>query len=288
MKRVIYTIILLTSFIFLGLLYGCNPPAGEQFSMNNLYPWCIVAFDSLERSPAERIQMLNEFGFRKYAYDWRDKHLDEMLSEIRLAEESSIEIIGVWLWINAKRDSLHQLSPANTKLFEIIEESGLKTSFWLSFNNNYFEGLSQEESILKGVTMVDFIASKAQSIGCNVALYNHSGWFGNPYNQIEIIKLLPQHKLKMVYNFHHAHEQIDVFSQLVDDFSPYLAAVNLNGMREGGPKIMTIGEGDHERNMIEILLENGYQGPWGILGHVENKDVRKVLEQNLSGLESLY
>ena len=46
--------------------------------MDNLYPWCIVAFDSLERSQSERINMLNELGFSKYAYDWRDEHLDDM------------------------------------------------------------------------------------------------------------------------------------------------------------------------------------------------------------------
>ncbi|GAH59456.1 unnamed protein product [marine sediment metagenome] len=157
----------------------------------------------------------------------------------------------------------------------------------MSFNNNYFEGLSQEKSVQKGAAMVDYISLYAKSIGCDVALYNHSGWFGNPYNQIEIIKLLPQHNLQVVYNFHHSHKYIDDFSQLARDISPYLTAVNLNGVSDGGPKIMTIGEGENEKLMIEILLENGYKGPWGILGHVEDKDVKNVLERNLLGLESL-
>jgi len=67
----------------------------------------------------------------------------------------------------------------------------------------------------------------------------------------------------------------------------HLAAVNLNGMRKEGPKILTIGEGDYEKNMIKLLLDAGFKGPWGVMGHIENEDVKKVLERNIAGLKSL-
>ena len=57
--------------------------------------------------------MLKELGFIKYAYDWRDNNLDEIETELKLAIENDIEIISVWFWLNAKRDSLHKLSASN-------------------------------------------------------------------------------------------------------------------------------------------------------------------------------
>jgi hypothetical protein len=256
--------------------------------MDNLYPWCIVAYDSLERSPDVRIQMMKEMGFTKYAYDWRDRHLDDVEEELRLAVDNEIEVISVWLWLNAKRDSLGKLSPANTRIFKILEKSKLETTIWMSFSNNYFKDLTQEESMKLAIEMVDFVAVKASKINCGIALYNHKGWFGNPYNQIEIIKALPHHDLSMVYNFHHAQDYMIEFPDIVKTIKPYLSAVNLNGMLyENSPKILPIGAGDAEADMINLLIDEGFNGPWGILGHVEGVDVKRILEQNIKGLHSL-
>jgi len=274
--------------IILALMYSCKNKNESHSNMDNLYPWCIVAFDSLERSPTERIKMIKELGFEKYAYDWRDKHLDDMKSEITLATENNIEIISVWLWLNAKRDSLENLSTSNEKVLEIIESLNLETTLWVSFSSNFFEDLTQEESIKLATEMIKFIYTKAHKINCKIALYNHKGWFGNPNNQVEIIKSLPEYDLSMVYNFHHAHDYLDEFPQIVKKIKPYLSSVNLNGMKTEDSKILPLGVGDHEKKMIQTLIDEGYSGTWGILGHVENEDVEKVLKQNLTGLESLH
>ena len=270
------------------VISSCFNNYENDFSTSNLYPWCIVAYDSLERSPMERITLLNDLGFQKYAYDWRERHLEQTLTELKLAAENDIEVIAVWLWLNAKRDSINTLSSSNKEFLKIIEQSGLKTTFWLSFNNNFFDGLSHEKALKKGIELVNFIALKADSIDCKVALYNHSGWFGNPYNQLEIIERLPQHELKVVYNFHHAHQNVEDFHQLAKDISPYLVAVNLNGMTGEGPKILEIGMGEHEQYMIELLQKNGFHGPWGILGHISDKDVKVILQDNIQGLNAIF
>lgn len=255
--------------------------------MNNIYPWCVVAFDSLDRSPAERIKMIKELGFNKYAYDWEVDDLDEMEDELNMAKENNLDIVSVWFWLNAKRDSIGKLSAQNERVLEILKKSGLKTTLWISFNNNFFTGLSQEESINICSEMIKFIYKKAENIGCNIELYNHGGWFGNVNNQISIIEILPKYNLKIVYNYHHGHQDIENFSELVTRISPHLSSVNLNGMRKDGPKILPIGEGDSEKQMIELLLAEGFYGPWGILGHVKNDDVKLVLERNIRGLKSI-
>ena len=54
-----------------------------------------------------------------------------------------------------------------------------------------------------------------------------------------------------------------------------------------GPKIITLGEGDRELEMLRAVQASGYRGPIGILGHTEGEDIRIVLERNLKGLETL-
>ena len=63
--------------------------------------------------------------------------------------------------------------------------------------------------------------------------------------------------------------------------------VNLNGMKKEGPKILPIGAGDRELEMMQVLQKSGYRGRIGILGHVEDADVEQILLQNLHGLQAL-
>lgn len=258
---------------------------GRIIDLENIYAWCIVPYDSLERSPEERIKMLKELGITKYAYDWRNEHLPYMAEELRLAKNNDIDVIAVWLWIDDKWNSLEGLNESNEKVFSVVEEVGYKGQIWVSFNANFFENLSDADAVEKGANMISSLSKRAAALGCKVALYNHGDWFGEPENQIKIIEALPNEDLGLIYNFHHAHEQIETFSELVTTMLPYLWSVNLNGMRKEGPKILTIGEGDYEKEMIDILLKKGYEGDFGILGHVEEGNVEIILKANLNGLK---
>lgn len=260
---------------------------GQIIDIENIYAWCIVPYDSLERSPEERINMLKGLGIKKYAYDWREKHLSSMAEELRLAKRNGIDVNAIWLWIDVNSDTIDGLSSSNKKVFNIIEEVGYKGQLWVGINDNFLENLSDVESVKKGAEMIAFLSKKANALDCKVALYNHGGWFGEPKNQIKIINALPNEELGIVYNFHHAHEQIEVFPELVTMMLPFLWNVNLNGLRKEGPKILTIGEGDYEKEMIALLLEKGYKGDFGILGHVEDADVQIILKANLNGLKKL-
>ena len=279
--------IVLVCLIFVSCQTTTKKQVSERISTDELFPWCIVAYDSVERTPEQRITMLKEFGFTKYAYDWRDKHLDDTKKELKLAVDNDIEVLSVWLWLNAKRDSIHKLSPANNRLFNAVEELDLKTTFWVSMSNNFFEELTDEESLKYAVQMIDAVNEKASAIGCKVALYNHTGWFGDIYNEIAIINTLPEANLSMVYNFHHGRQDMDSFDSISVAMQPYLSAVNLNGMTENGEKIMPIGSGDREKEMISQLQKNGFDGPWGILGHVENVDVKGIIAKNIEGLKEI-
>jgi sugar phosphate isomerase/epimerase len=92
----------------------------------------------------------------------------------------------------------------------------------------------------------------------------------------------------IVYNFHHGHAHMQDFAEVMKLLKPYLLCLNLNGMNEDAkPKILPIGKGQHEKAMIKAVIESGYKGPIGILGHIITEDVRVSLENNLNGLERL-
>ncbi|HEX6225951.1 MAG TPA: TIM barrel protein, partial [Chryseolinea sp.] len=197
----------------------------------------------------------------------------------------NIKLAAVWLWIDT--DSSEIFDRDNKKLLEMIRQNNVKTDLWLGFSNKHFEGLSDEEKLEKAVASVSFIRGRARELGCTISLYNHGDWFGEPENQLRIIEKIGTKDIGIVYNFHHAHLQIKEFPGLVKKMLPYLNTVNLNGMKVEGPKILTIGAGTEEIDMLKVLKQSGYTGALGILCHIETEDAKIVLERNLRGLQSL-
>jgi sugar phosphate isomerase/epimerase len=260
------------------------PEPGAVLAMEDLLAWCIVPFDNQNRTPEERVRMLEDLGFTRYAYDWRTEHLDDTARELRLAEERGIEMTAVWLWIDGEGDRPGHLREDNERVLAAVAEVGISTQLWLGFNANFFEGLSDGERVTRGAEMVAYLSDRAAETGSRVALYNHGDWFGEPENQVRIIEALPDRDVGIVYNFHHGHEQIDRFDALVDLIRPHLWVVNLNGMRPEGPKILPFGTGAHEKEMLQLVLDAGFIGPFGVLGHVDDADVKVILEGNLKGL----
>ena len=56
--------------------------ADSSFDRDKLVAWCIVPFDAKQRGPAARVEMLNQLGLKRVAYDWRAKHVAEFEEEV--------------------------------------------------------------------------------------------------------------------------------------------------------------------------------------------------------------
>jgi hypothetical protein len=63
--------------------------------------------------------------------------------------------------------------------------------------------------------------------------------------------------------------------------------VNLNGMvpngEKTGQKIVPIGFGERDQDVLRLLAQSKYTGPIGILGHTQD-DAADRLQDNLDGL----
>ena len=278
---------LLILCLFSGTSFAQSQPGNPGlFDHDNLLAWCIVPYDDLQRTPSERMEMLQELGLRHYAYDWRQKHLDSFAEEIQAARRANVDISAVWIWID-QRSSSEQLSEDNQSILNTMKEQDLRTQLWVGFSGNFFDEMDGKTSQQTAEGIIAKLAEEAGNQATKIGLYNHGGWLGEPDNQINLIKSMQNPKLGIVYNFHHAHHQIDQLPQLLDKMNPYLLAVNLNGMNAEGPKLLPIGQGREEARMIRQLQASDYRGPIGILGHVEDEDVKLVLERNMEGLDQI-
>ncbi len=279
------------TFFLLFLLPGC--PVGiasaQQhagvFSKDNLVAWCIVPFDAKQRGPEERAKMLRDLGITKLAYDWREQHIPTFDDELKALSRYGIGLEAFWMM--SGQGAEHH--PHIRSVFDFLERNKVKTQIWLMMTEwPGFDKLSQKEKVAGMGSEIRYIAEKAGKLGCKVALYNHGGWFGEPENQLEIIRYLDLGNLGIVYNFHHARQHYDRFPEFFPKIQPHLFCLNIAGLKEGvTDRFFRTGQGNLEKEMIRLVWKSGYNGPVGIIHHDEQEDAEKGLRDEMSGLQKI-
>ena len=129
----------LPTFLLLVVFVACNNKVEELIKIDEVAPWCILGFDAMERTPEQRISMIKEMGLSKYGFNKGKGDLTTMIEEFNLASENEIEISSIFLWLNAKRDSIGKLSPANQELLNNLKKVDQKPVIWLSFSENFLK-----------------------------------------------------------------------------------------------------------------------------------------------------
>jgi hypothetical protein len=256
------------------------------FESNNLVAWCIVPYDACNRNAKQRAAMLNRLGITKIAWDWRKEHLSSASHEFEEMVKEGIDIVGVWMWIDV--DSLPHLSAEIEQLVQDVIHSTVPSRLWIGFAADIYEGFTQESDRLTIVCeILKSIDKRIQGSMVSMALYNHGGWLGLPDTMLSIIELSGLQNLGIVYNLHHAHNQIQDLEQNLKRMMPFLVSITMNGMDLEGPQIMDIGSGSLDSWILKTIMTSGYKGFIGLLGHTEDEDVEKVLKRNLKGLNRL-
>lgn len=266
--------------LWLALLFGVPVHAETPPNLrdDNLITWCIVPFDGKNRGPAERAVMIKRLGLRRVAYDWRKEHVPTFEEEILQYRKHGIESFAFW--------GTHEGA------FELFKKYDLHPQIWQTLRSP--AGDRQEDRVeAAGRRMMPLVA-RTRQLGCKLGLYNHGGWGGEPENLVAVCKFLRDHHdaahVGIVYNLHHGHGHVDDFAEVLAQMKPYLLCLNLNGMRtKDDPKhekILPLGAGDHDRKIMKIIRDSGYDGPVGIIGHTQD-DVELRLLDNLDGLHWL-
>ena len=266
---------------------GAEAPSA-LFARENLIAWCIVPFDSKQRGPEERAAMLKRLGFRHFAYDWRAKDIPTFDAEVEALRKEGVGLDAFWVAPGV-------LNRESRIILDVLGRHGVKATLWVLLDQGpgRAEGAEQLRRVAASRDALNPLAEEAAKVGCSLALYNHGGWFGEPENQVAIIKALKARgvgNVGMVYNLHHGHEHSARLAGVLQLAMPYLKAVNLNGMDPGpdpgARKILPLGQGAMDLDLLRTIAESGYKGPIGILGHT-NDDAEERLLDNLDGLDWL-
>jgi putative heme-binding domain-containing protein len=258
------------------------------FARENLIAWCIVPFDSKKRGPEERAAMLQRLGFRHFAYDWRAEHVPTFDAEVEALKRHGVSLDAFWV-------APGELNRESRIILDVLKRHGVKAQLWvlLDLGGDRATGAEQERRVKVAADKLRPLAEETAKIGCSLALYNHGGWFGEPENQLVIVDRLHRQgfsNIGIVYNLHHGHEHLDRLAEVLAKLKAYLVAVNLNGMDPGGDrvgrKILPLGQGSRDLEVLRIVRDSGYRGPIGILGHTDD-DAEERLRDNLDGLDWL-
>ena len=285
-SRPIHHVVPLGRVLAIGFAVACMAPAllrSQEIDANrsqilqpeNLVAWCIVPFDASKRGPAARAQMVMDLGLSRVAYDWRDVHVGSFEQEILEYKKRGIEFFAFWSW--------------HPSMARLVEKHEIRPQFWLMMPDP--EGTTQEQRVQNAVAHILPRVQQIAKLQCQVGIYNHGGWAGEPANMVAVCASLRSagyDQVGIVYNFHHGHDHIRDFAVHLESMKPYLLCLNFNGMNDSGePKILPIGKGQHEHAMIRSVLDSGYQGPIGILDHRPEIDAAESLRSNLNGLAKI-
>ena len=257
------------SSAFLGTRAMAQEPAvsgvfrGSKFDKSNLVAWCIVPFDSKKRTPEQRATMLDELGIKRLAYDYRAEHVASFEEEITTMKKHGIEFTAWWFPT--------VLNDEAKAILSLVKKHQIHPQLWVSGGGDIAMDAQQTKAFIESESRrIREIALAAQDVGCKVALYNHGGWYGEPENQIRLIQAIGLPNVGIV--------------------QPYLLAINLNGMEiDGervGKKILPIGQGSQDKQVLKLIGQMNFDGPVGILNHTD-LDAQVRLQENLDGLSEL-
>ncbi len=231
--------------------------------------------------------MLDRLGIKLFAYDYRAEHIPTFDAEMEALKRHHVRLLA-WWFPNTVNDE-------GRRILEVLKRHGLRgVQLWVMGGGTATKNPEEQLARVEAEALrIRTIAEAAAKIGGVVGLYNHGAWFGEPENQIAIIEKLRTTgvtNVGIVYNQHHGHEHVGRFRELLAKMKPHLLALNLNGMmRDGdkrGMKIVPLGQGELDLELLEMIRSSGWQGPIGILNHTD-EDAEGRLRDNLEGLEWL-
>ena len=254
----------------------------DLFARENLIAWCLVPFDAKKRGPEERAAMLEKLGFKHFAYDYRAEHIPTWDAELEALQRHQVSLDAWWFPTSLNEEARQTL--------DLFQRHGVHPQLWVMGGGAPTRDAAEQQARVESeAKRIRSIAEAAAGVGCKVALYNHGSWFGEPENQLAIIERLQRDgvtNVGIVYNLHHGHEHLARFPLLLKKMKPHLLALNLNGMTRGGEKILPLGQGELDLQLLRMIRDSGWRGLVGILNHTD-EDAEARLLDNLDGLSWL-
>ncbi len=226
--------------------------------------------------------MLQRLGFRNFAYDWRPKDVPTFDAEVEVMKKHDIRLVAWWFPTDAA-------DPTARTILEVIRRHDIHPQLWVMGGGAPTRTeQEQQQRIEQEAGRIRKIVELAAPYGCQVELYNHDGWFGQPENEVGVIEKLKQAgvtNVGMIYNFSHGHADVAQFPAIWKRIQSYVVAVNVTGMVMSG-QLIPPSQGDHELEMLRTIQQSGWRGAVGLIAE-QGGDDEVTLSNNLRGLDWL-
>jgi hypothetical protein len=152
----------------------------DLFSRENLMAWCIVPFDAKKRGPDERAQMLKKLGIPRLAYDYRAEHIPTFDAELDALKANGIELAAWWF--------PGTLNEEAQTILDVVKRHGVHPQLWVTGGGTPTK-MRLNRTLVLNPKCSEYARSRGRCGGrLPVALYNHGEWFGEPENQIAIMR----------------------------------------------------------------------------------------------------
>jgi sugar phosphate isomerase/epimerase len=131
-----------------SLKAGDRADNSSLWSHDNLFAWCVVPFDANHRGPEERAQMLERLGFKRFAYDWREKDVPTFDAEIEALQRHGIGLAAWW-------SPFGENDPEAKATLEVFKRHNVRPQLWVAQSFRDFPKTPEEWAKLlpKGVRM---------------------------------------------------------------------------------------------------------------------------------------
>jgi sugar phosphate isomerase/epimerase len=276
-RKVLFVCIVLLS----QLSRAETPPS--LWDKNNLIAWCVVPGDTQKRTPEQRADMVQQLGFKHYAYDWRDEHVPTFDAEADSILKRGIDFFAWWFPTDAA-------DPHAQMILDVCARHQIHPQLWvMGVDDSKVPHVDQPGRIKWEADRIRKLVELAAPYHCKIEIYNYQGWISKPTNEMAVLDLLKTEgipKVGIIYNFSHAQGDKANFTAIWKDLEPYVAAVNLSGVSLAKGDLLYLTEGDQELNMMRTIQQSGWQGPIGIISD-RNIDSEVALKKNLQGFAVL-
>jgi sugar phosphate isomerase/epimerase len=241
--------------------------------------------------------------------DWKTRKIQDMnvlagqskaapnaMSVAEMLDMFNRHHIAPQLWLQRRMRISKPVSEPNKPVSEWTDEEknrGFRNR--LSYDDPVATPREQALRVTQEATRIKALAELAAPYGVKVGLYKHGGWIGISGNQVAIIerlKTLGVTNVGIVYQFIHAHDEVDDtenFSAAWKRIEPYVLAVNITGVHEGRTTIYPIlypSQGELELRMMRTVQDSGWKGPVG-LSPEKGGDAEVNLRKNIIGFDWL-
>lgn len=252
---------------------------------DNLVAWTVVPFDSQNRGPEERAQMLDHLGFKHFAYDWRPINVPTFEAEIEALQRHHIDLLAWWFPLDAS-------DPAARATLELFQRQGVRPQLWVMQSGAPLPP-AQADRVKQEAVRIHTLVQLAAPYGVKIALYNHNDWFGVMDNQVAILEQLATlgvTDVGIAYNFSHAHDTLHDdtanFQDVWQKIKPYVVAVNVAGTHLEDGSTHFPSQGEHDLDMMRVIEQSGWRGPVGVLAETGG-DAELALKNAMTGLDWL-